>query len=239
MNETKTESYIGQGVMYIDGRDVGEASSINFSIEQETKELPSNRGGGGNADEITKVKSVKLSATLNTFSNENLALALRGKVSVLTATAITDEIVSAKLGGLADTKLMIDVAETVTVKPATGSVALVAGTDFIVSAAGIRALTGGAITEGENIKVTYKSKAGNALEALVESGREVKVVIDGINDSTGKPWTLKVHRWKPSPASGLDLIGTDYGSFDIEGGALADPSIVATGKSKFFVRTAA
>jgi hypothetical protein len=35
------------------------------------------------------------------------------------------------------------------------------------------------------------------------------------------------------------LIGDDYGSFDIEGGVLANTAIVAAGKSKFFVRSAA
>ncbi len=239
MSEAVTESYIGQGIMYVNGRDVGNASGVKFDIEQETKQQPNYRGGGGNAAEITKVKSIKLSATMNDFSNANLALALRGKVEVLAVESVTDEVVPAVLGGLADTKHMIDTTQTITVKPATGSVVLVAGTDFIASAAGIRALAGGAITEGELIKVTYKSKAGNALQALVESGKEVKVIIDGVNDATGKSWTLKIFKWKPSPTSGLDLIGDDFGSFDIEGGVLADASIVASGKSKFFVRTAA
>jgi len=112
-------------------------------------------------------------------------------------------------------------------------------TDYIVSAAGIRALSTGAITAAESLKVTYTSKAGNALQALVESGEEVKVVVDGINDVTGKASVLKFYRWKPTPTSGLDLIGDDFGSFDIEGGVLADSSIVAAGKSKFFVRSAA
>jgi hypothetical protein len=109
----------------------------------------------------------------------------------------------------------------------------------VVSAGGIRALSTGAITAAESLKVSYTSKAGNALQALVESGAEVKVIVDGVNDATGKPYTLKFYRWKPSPTSGLDLIGDDFGSFDIEGGVLADSSIVATGKSKFFVRSAA
>jgi hypothetical protein len=239
MSETVTESYIGSGIVYVDGRDVGNASGVKIDIEQETKSQPNFRGGGGNAAEITKVKGVKLSMTMNDFSNPNMALALRGKVEVLASGAVTDEALNAVLDGLAETAAMIDTSVAPVVKHTTGTPVYVAGTDYVVSAGGIRALSAGAITEGQALKVSYTKKAGNAMQALTESGKTVKVVIDGVNDATGKPWTLKFYKWTPSPTAGLDLIGDDFGSFDIEGGVLADASIVATGKSKFFVRSAA
>ncbi|UCX03572.1 phage tail tube protein [Shewanella glacialimarina] len=239
MSETVTESYIGSGIVYVNGRDVGNASGVKIDIEQESKAQPNYRGGGGNAAEITKVKSVKLSMTLNDFSNANLALALRGKVEVLTSASVTDEAITAVLDGLADTTKMIDTTVAPVVTHDTGTPTYDVDVDYVVSAGGIRALSTGSITAGQALKVTYTSKAGNALQALVESGEEVKVVIDGVNDATGKANVLKFYRWKPSPTSGLDLIGDDFGSFDIEGGVLADSSIVATGKSKFFVRSAA
>lgn len=239
MSQTVTESYIGSGIVYVNGRDVGNASGVKVDIEQETKSQPNYRGGGGNAAEVTKVKSVKLSMTLNTFSNANLALALRGVVESLNAVVVTDELVTSVHDGLADTAKMIDVAEAVVVKNQAGAVTYVKDTDYIVSPGGIRVLSTGAIPTNTPIKVSYKSAVGNALQALVDSGQEVKVVIDGINDASGKPWTLKFYKWKPSPAAGLELISDDFGSFDMDGGVLADSSIVAPGKSKFFVRTAA
>lgn len=239
MTGTVTESYIGAGIVYVNGRDVGNASGVKIDIEQETKSLPNYRGGGGNAAEVTKVKSVKLSMTLNTFSNANLALALRGQIEALAAAVVTDETVIAVHDGLADTTRMIDVAQAVTVKDTTGTTTYIAGEDYIVSASGIRVLSTGDIVSGAGIKVSYTAAVGSALQALVESGQEVKVVVDGINDSDGKAWSLKFYKWKPSPTAGLELIGDDFGSFDIEGGVLADGSIVAAGKSKFFVRSAA
>ncbi|RLV61005.1 hypothetical protein D5018_03960 [Parashewanella curva] len=240
MSETVTESYIGNGIVYVDGRDVGNASSVNIEIEQETKAQPNYRGGGGNVAEVTKVNSVKLSMTLSDFSNENLALALRGKVETLTQDTVTDEVITTKHGILVETAKMIDIAQTVTVKPESGSTTpFVENTDYVLSSAGIRVLSTGGIADGAKVKVSYKSVAGSALQALSESGKEVRVVIDGINDATGKRWTLKLFKWKPSPTSGLDLIGDDFGAFDVEGGVLADQSIVAAGKSKFFVRSAA
>ena len=239
MSETVTESYIGSGIVYVDGRDVGNASGVKIDIEQDTKALPNYRGGGGNSAEITKIKSVKLSMTMNDFSNQNMALGLRGKVEVLTAGAVADEPITAVLDGLCDTVKMIDTSIAPEVKNDDASTTFVLGTDYIASAGGIRPLSSGNITEGQALKVGYTSKAGNALQALVESGKEVKVVIDCVNDATGRPWTLKFYKWKPSPTSGLDVIGDDFGAFDIEGGVLADASIVAAGKSKFFVRSAA
>lgn len=239
MIETVTESYIGSGIMYVNGRDVGNASGVKFDIEQETKSLPNYRGGGGNYDEVTKVNTVKLSATLNDFTNANLALALRGKVEVAASEVITDELITAILDGMCDTAKMIDISIAPVVTTADDVTTYVVDVDYVVSAAGIRPLSSGDIVDGAELKVSYTSKAGNALQALVESGEEVRVVIDGVNDATGKPWILKVHKWKPSPTSGLDLIGDEFGAFDIDGGVLADASIVAAGKSKFFVRTAA
>ncbi|MFB2682803.1 phage tail tube protein [Shewanella mangrovisoli] len=239
MSETVVESYIGSGIVYVAGRDVGNASGVKIAIEQETKTQPNFRGGGGNAAEITRVKAVKLSFTMNDFSNANMALALRGLVEVVAAGAVTEEPLVAVLDGLARTAFMIDTTVAPVVKNEAGDVTYVKDTDYVVSAGGIRALSSGDITAGEALKVSYTKKAGNVLQALTESGTTVPVTIDGVNDATGKPWVLDFFKWSPSPTAGMDLIGDDFGSFDIEGGVLADSSIVATGKSKFFKRSAA
>ncbi|GAB1103327.1 MAG: hypothetical protein Sw2LagTSB_12170 [Shewanella algae] len=233
------ESYIGAGIVYVAGRDVGNASGVEVSIEQEEKSLPNHRGGGGNYDSVTKVSSVKLKMTLNAFSNENLALALRGKVSVLTADPVADELVVAKLDGLAPTEKLIDISKPVTVTNSDGTTEYDVDVDYYVSAAGIRAIGTGAIANEDQLKVSYTSAAGNALEALTETGVTVPVDIDGINDANGKPCVLRFYLWKPSPTSSLSLITDDYGSFDIEGEVLANDAIVAAGKSKFFKRLAA
>ena len=147
MSETVTESYIGSGIVYVAGRDVGNASGVKIAIEQDTKSQPNYRGGGGNAAEITKVKSVKLSFTMNDFSNANMAMALRGKVEVLTAGALsTPETINAVLDGLADTAFMIDTTVDPVVTDTTAATTYVKDTDYVVSAGGIRALSSGDIT---------------------------------------------------------------------------------------------
>ncbi len=242
MAEQINEAYIGSGIIYINGRDVGNCSNVNFAIEQETQTQRNYRGGGGNFASVTTVSAVNLSMELANFSNANLALALRGVMETVAAGSVATENVTAVAGGLAETEKMIDLSDTaasVTVKDETETTTYLEGTDYEVTAAGLKILDSGSITDGETLVVSYDNQGTNVLQALVDSGQEVRVVLDGINDATGKPVTVKVHRWKPSPTSGLGLISDDFSTFTIEGEVLADESIQATGKSKFFTRAAA
>ena len=244
MAEQINEAYIGSGIVYINGRDVGNCSNVNFAIEQETQSQRNYRGGGGNFASVTTVSAVNLSMELANFSNANLALALRGVVESVAAGSVADEVVVAVAGGLAETTKMIDVSDaansvTVTDGAEVDPVTYVQGTDYEVTAAGLKILSGGAITDEQKLTVSYDNQGTNVLQALVDSGQEVRVVLDGINDATGKPVTVKVHRWKPSPTSGLGLISDGFSTFTIEGEVLADESIQASGKSKFFTRAAA
>lgn len=235
MATTVQENYIGSGICYLDGRDIGNVTEANFSIEQDTKEKANLRGGGGNIASLTRISSIKLAITMDSFNNDNLAVALRGQVDVEASEAIADEEVTAVVPGLGQTAKMIDVTEAYTVKTAL-DVALVEGTDYEITAAGVLALADGDISDGDTIKVTYQSKASSALEAMVNSGKEFKFVFDGLNDHNGKSSIVTAYRFKPSPTSGLDLIGEDYSDFQVEGELLADTTITGSGKSQFFRR---
>lgn len=233
--DTVQENYIGSGIIYLGGRDIGNVTAAAFAIEQETKEKPNLRGGGGNIASLTRIKNVKLSLTMDSFNNDNLALALRGQVDVEASSAIADELVTAVVPGLGQTDKMIDVSQPFTVKD-NADTPLTEGTDYNITAAGVLAIGGGAITDGDTIKVTYQSKAASALEAMVNSGEEFKFVLDGLNDHNNKASIVTGYRFKPSPTDGLDLIGEDYAEFKVEGELLADTTIQTAGKSQFFRR---
>ncbi|WP_417698096.1 hypothetical protein [Psychromonas sp.] len=243
--ETVNEQYIGSGIVYVDGRDVGNVSALDFTLEVETKTRASYRPGGGNIASSSRVRSVSLSATLDSFNNSNLSLALRGVVDTKESKTITNENIKAIVPGLVETSEMLDVSNTINVQSVVeeGSedspVTFTKGVDFEVTAAGIKPLSTGKITDGMLLTIDYTTRAASALQALVESGKEVKMIFDGINDDNGSPSVVKVYRWKPAPAAGLSLIGDDYGEFQLAGDVLADDTITATGKSKFFVREAA
>lgn len=236
--EVRNEQYIGSGIIYVNGRDVGNVSAASFSIETNSINRPNYRGGGGNAATLERVQAVRLSLTLDSFNNENLALALRGKVNVLASKKVTDAEFTVEEGiNLIRTDDMIDVNKDVTVTKGIGPDELVQGKDYDVSAAGILPLPGGEIASGDTLKITYETVAGNALEALTESGEEVSVVMDGLNDNTGKRTVLDVYRWKPAPTTGLGLISEEFAEFPLEGEVLADTT-KQTGQSQFFRRVA-
>lgn len=236
------EHYQGAGIVYIDGRDIGNTSDVKVAIETEEKSVPNFRGGGGNSASLTRISGVKLSMNLYDFNNDNLALALRGINSAVTATPITTEVLTtpAALDVLLETAKIIDTAVAPVVKGPSATPTYVLGTDYEVKAGGIYVLASGSITVSSTIEVDYTPKAGNALEALLTSGSEVKVIVDGVNDAeSGKPWRLSFHKWKPSPTAGLDAIGEDYGSFEMEGEVLIDTTKNGTTESQYFKREAA
>jgi hypothetical protein len=232
---TVQENYIGSGICYLNGRDIGNVTAAAFSIDQDTKEKANLRGGGGNIASLTRISSIKLAITMDSFNNDNLAVALRGQVDVEASIAVAAEEVIAVMPGLGQTNKLIDTSLTYSVTDSIDG-ALVEGTDYEITAAGVLAKDGGAIVDGDTIKVTYQSKAASALEAMVGSGQEFKFVLDGLNDHNGKPSVVTAFRFKPSPTSGLDLIGEDYADFQVEGELLADTAIQTAGKSQFFRR---
>jgi hypothetical protein len=232
---TVQENYIGSGICYLNGRDIGNVTAAAFSIDQDTKEKANLRGGGGNIASLTRISSIKLAITMDSFNNANLAVALRGQVDVEASMSVAAEEVIAVMPGLGQTNKLIDTAQPYSVTDAADD-PLIEGTDYEITAAGVLAKDGGAIVDGDTIKVTYQSKAASALEAMVGSGQEFKFVLDGLNDHNGKPSVVTAFRFKPSPTSGLDLIGEDYADFQVEGELLADTDIQTTGKSQFFRR---
>jgi len=236
------EHYLGAGIVYVDGRDIGNAADVDVAIEVEEKAVPNFRGGGGNSGSLDRIKGVKLSMNLYDFNNDNLALALRGVNSAVTDTPITTEVLTtpAALDVLLDTAKIIDTTVPPSVTGPSGTPTYVLDTDYEVKAGGIYVLASGSITVSSTIEVGYTPKAGNALEALVSSGQEVKVVVDGINEAeSGKPFRLTFHKWKPSPTSGLSAIGADYGSFPLNGEVLIDTTKNGTSVSQYFKREAA
>jgi len=233
MSQTINEQYIGSGIVYAGGRDVGNVSSLALSIETDTKTRPNYRGGGGNIATLERVSAVSLSTTFDSFNNDNLAMALRGTVESLTGADVTDESVTAVLDTLCRTENMMDLDSTITVK--VGETTMTLDEDYSLSAAGIIPLSDGAIAADDAMLISYTSITGSVLEALVNSGLELAVVFDGVNENTGKRTVLDIYRWKPAPTSGLDVISDDFAEFTVEGEVLADTT-KGTGKSQFFKR---
>ncbi|EIY4766838.1 hypothetical protein MM188_003220 [Vibrio cholerae] len=234
--QTVVESYLGSGVLYCDGRDIGNCSVAEFSIEQETKELPNYRGGGGLADAVTRIKKVQLKITTHTLNQENIAIAVRGTVQAGSVAAVSDAPVKVVLGGLTELPAMLDISKEVVVKKDAVVIAAEAGgvVNYQLTPAGIMFFAG--VADGDAVTVSFTPRARNEVQALMNSGKEFRIVFNGMNEAkSGAPSIVRVHRWKPSPAESLSLIGEDFGELTLTGEVLADTT-KPLGKSQFFVR---
>lgn len=238
----KEMSFIGVGAVYLELvggsqglQNIGNVSKLEYAFDEEKKELRNYMTpGGGNANVVSSITGFTGSMTLHDYTPENLARALRGEVTAVTAGEVTDEAHScAGIGGeLIPTDYAIDHAETITVKT-TADAALTVDVDYTVTSTGIVVIDGGDI-DNTGVKITYTKAPGAIMEALVASGQEFKLHFDGLNDAqSGKPVAIINHRVKFSPTSGLGFLGGEFGEIPLDFDVVSDSSIVGTGLSQY------
>ena len=233
------EHYKGAGVTYIDGIDTGTVDDVKISGDEEKVTLRNPRTGQGNIASASRLSGLTLDLTFFNFNDDNMAIGLRGTTSSVAATPVVDEALTFS-GSITKDRLLltskiIDTSVAPVVTGSGGTPTRVLDTDYKVVPAGIIAITGGAMATGD--LVDYTPKAGRALEAFVNSGKEYEVAIDGINNVEGdKEYRLQFYKWKPSPASDLPIISDDdFASFTLTGELIADTTKPA-GESQYFKR---
>lgn len=234
-------SYIGIGQVYLSTGggpllSVGNASNLAFAFDEEKKNLKDYTSpGGGNANSVSRIDNFTGSLTMHDYTAANLALALRGAVSEISAAAITDEAHdSAGVGGeLIPFDFNYDDAIPPVISLANAT-ACVADTDYELTPSGILIIEGGNI-DANGVLVSYTKAVAEQMEALVESGQEFLMVFDGMNEAQdGKAVNIRLHRIKFSPAQGLQFLGGEYGEVPIEFEVLSDATVVGAGLSKYF-----
>ncbi|WP_419831230.1 hypothetical protein [Endozoicomonas atrinae] len=234
-------SFIGAGAIYLKPADgsaplfpVGNVSQFQFSFEEDKKELKNYLGGGGNRNTISRISSISASLTAHDFTANNLSMALRGSVAAGSTTAVTDEPHTSF--GVADELIpfdkLPDLSQSVTVKDSLDAV-LIEGTDYELTKSGIKVIDGGGI-DNLGVSVSYTPLATNMVQALIESGKEFVLFMEGLNDAQdGKPFNIRVHRVKFSPVQNLDFISDDFAAIALELDVLADSTIEGSGLSTF------
>lgn len=247
MSQIADASYIGKGEIFIGPYaggaamvSIGNCSELTFSHATEKKELLDyTSAGGGKANSLERITGVTMALKAHDVNAANLAIGAFGAKSTVATGTITDEAHAAYKGGLVPLTYVPDTGAAITVKDTSGATTYVAGTDYIVTGAGIYVLSGGSIPDSvssaNNIKVTYTNKAVNVVEALVNSAGEYKLVFAGLNEAqSGKQVVVMVHRFKAGAAQNISYLGDDYASLDISGEALSDSLITTAGLSKFY-----
>lgn len=223
-----------------DFRDVGELTAAPYTFNVERAVLPSgNSQQGGNAEVYERVSEVFLDLDLRHITPENLALGLRGDATALTATPIVGEPHVLRAGGFIPADRIIDTTVAPVLKE---GATVIAPADYTVSEGGITfnsTLTTVGLVDGDPITLDYTPVASYDIEALVNDAPEVRLFYEGHARNLGKSRTARIYRAQPSLISSIENVGTgnEYLTLKIRFEILEDPTITASGLSKFMKLT--
>jgi len=239
-------SYIGTGKIkiapYASGasfaarkfRDVGNASTLEFSFTEEKKELKDYQDpAGGVAASVSKVSSVEGKISLRKITAENLALALWGSTSTLNTTAIVGEAHVINSSAFIPTNRLINTATAPVVKK--GATTVAAG-DYTVSKGGITiaaTISTGGVLDGDAITIDYTPVASADVQALISAAPDVSIFFEGVNAVDSKYGTSRIYKAKLGVASNISMIGEDFASLDISFTVQKDTTVTGAGISQF------
>lgn len=246
----KNYSYLGKGPIYAGVRGeallpVGNCSALSFAVSENRIAQPDYTSpGGGSANSVSWIDEVTGSLTLLDISPKNLSLAYRGTDrEVEGGTNVTAEAHTAYPGALIPFTDTPDISTpgdiVVTLDPSGTSTTLVENTDYEITRAGVVFLEGSEnitdAAEGHEVEVDYPKADSVVMEALVNSGKEYRLVFDGLNEAqSGKAVTISAHRITFSPTQGTSFIGDEFAELPLEFTVLSDNTIAGASISKFF-----
>jgi hypothetical protein len=163
-----------------------------------------------------------LSVDLAEVNKETLAIALLGTTAALSQTAgtLTDEAITAKLDKWVPlTKAALTGSQTVT--HTTGSPTYVEGVDYLVNKqlGWIKAITGGAITANQSLKVdtSYAAISGTEIKGSTQTQLRVRFKLDGKNFADDLPCIVTVHEAVIAADAAFDFLGDDFATVTMPG----------------------
>ncbi len=223
-------------------RYVGNVSLLTIKQELDIQEQRDyTRLGGGVAKRRVRLKAMNADSTWLNIDLENLKLAVAGTSAHTAAAAVTGESAVATKGSLV--ALAHPPSDIDVVKDVSGTTTYTAGTDYVMSVAGlmipdastIAAPTGTPPTA--NIKVDYHHGAYDRVEAGTATTTELQLLFEGLNDAEhGEPFLVDVWRASVPPAAELALIGEQMVELKFAIALLKDDTR-GTGTSGFFRAT--
>ena len=234
-------SFAGEGIIYARAYqsadpllDIGNCDTFDISFTSDVSKLKNYRGGGGNRNTREVVSDVTAKIGMYDLTAANVARVTRSNVLAIAAGTVLNEVLAC--AGVEGELIPFDNLPDLTVAPViktAGDVALVAGTDYLLSPHGIIVTGSGAITVA-GIKASYTKLPASALQLLNGSQVELEFYIAGLNDAqSGEPFSLRPRRAKLGLISELKVFSQEYLKLDASAELLADPLVLSTDLSKF------
>ena len=194
--------------------------------------------GGGTHAEVRRVTEVKVTMKLADLNVVNLARATLGTVAGVESGTVTDEPFTVSGLGVLLPLAHID-PTAVTVKKGADALSAtpvdMAG-NYLIKPEGIVLLDGApGITAADKLWVSYSYGAYAAIEALTTKAPELQLIFGGLNEAdSGKPVIVDIWRCSQGVTQALTLINSGFGSLDVEGTVLQDPTKTGAGISKYY-----
>lgn len=187
--------------------------------------------GGGTHAEMRRVTGVKFSAKIADLNVVNLARAVLGTVTPEDSGTVADVPAVARLGGLIPLP-HVNVTNLV-LKKGTDVVPALNNFDLLPEGIWVRADAAGL---ADNDAITYSYSFGDqvVIEALTSKAPELTIRFAGLNEAdSGRPVIFDLHRVSQGVTKQLTLIKKGFGSLDIEGEVLQDPTKTGVGISRY------
>lgn len=206
-------------------RRIGNANLLSLQESTErVQRISRQRETYGQALDSVEIKQPsQLSMTLDEIDSGNLALALLGESATVTQAsgAFTDIEITAKLGAWVPIGKRaisaVTVGENVEVDPDT----YVLGTDYELDLrlGMIRAIDGGAITEGQIVLVSGTAAAQTVakVSGAVKPTIRAKLFVDGKNLANGDEIYVTIDETTLSPTSAVDFLSGEFVTLEMTG----------------------
>lgn len=225
--------FLGAGDLYMARQVAGvwenysgpyEATKVEIKPNVELKEQVSKgRSTYGQVIETVAIaQPSELSIDLAEVNKESLAIALLGTTAALAQSSgsLTDEVIVAKLDKWVPlSKAALTGAQTV--NHTTGAPVYVEGTDYLVNKqlGWIKALVGGAITEGQSVEVstTYAAITGTEIKGSTQTQLRVRFKLDGKNFADDLPCIVTIHEAVIAADAAFDFLGDDFATVTMPG----------------------
>ena len=220
----------GNGVVYLNGVDVGNADVASLGITTSKTQVKNYRKpNGGNIYSNELIDAVEFSVSLYDWSDANLLVGLRASATANVSSAFSNVTKTGVVGKL----ITLDNIATITtitqddVAPGT-FVAAVEGTHYETALAGIIPL----VACDFRFSGTYETSS--TIEALTETAATYEIVIAMQNEfKAGEVRIVKLHKVSLSPIASMNMLGTEAAKLELKGEVLADTTKPG-GKSQFF-----
>ena len=225
--------FLGAGDLYMARQVAGvweeysgpyEATKVEIKPNVELKEQVSKgRSTYGQVIETVPIAQPSdLTIDLAEVNKESLAIALLGTTAALSQSSgtLTGEAIVAKLDKWVPlSKAALTGSQTVA--HTTGTPVYVEGVDYIVNEqlGWIKALTGGAITEGQSVEVTttYAAITGTEIKGSTQTQLRVRFKLDGKNYADDLPCIVTIHEAVIAANSAFDFLSDDFATVTMPG----------------------